>query len=426
MVTGLGCITSLGASRDAFVSGIVAGQSGIRRIEDFDVSSSRAQHAGRLSGFDATKYLPPLKLRRVDAVARVAIAATRDALDDAGFPHDAAGYDTIGVVLGSFSAGVHATGEYLESFLKGGPTGAPALLFSSTVGNAPASHCGLEYGLRGPNTTLMHKEASGLSAIVFATHLIRRGKASAVVAGGADDIYERFYRVHDWFGVMADSRHPGAPGDAMTGASEGSSDSAAVDTRPIAMPFDAARRGFVMGEGGFMLVLEDGASAAARGARVLAEVLGTSSSASSVAINAWPSDDVALVRAMRLAIEDAGIAADDVDVVYAAANGTAPLDRVEAAGIREVFGGRDVPVTSIKGAIGEFGAAAAGSAAAAILCGRQGAIAPTVGFQTPAADCPVRVVSPTAPLPKPGAIVLVNSFASGGTNFSVVLRLIPA
>jgi 3-oxoacyl-[acyl-carrier-protein] synthase II len=423
MVTGLGCITSLGASRDAFVSGIVAGQSGIRRIEDFDVSSSRAQHAGRLSGFDATKYLPPLKLRRVDAVARVAIAATRDALDDAGFPHDAAGYDTIGVVLGSFSAGVHATGEYLESFLKGGPTGAPALLFSSTVGNAPASHCGLEYGLRGPNTTLMHKEASGLSAIVFATHLIRRGKASAVVAGGADDIYERFYRVHDWFGVMADSRPSGA-----AGASDAERDSSGgdADGRPIAMPFDAARRGFVMGEGGFMLVLEDESSASARGARVLAEVLGASSSASSVAINAWPADEVALVRAMRLAIEDAGITPDDVDVVYAAANGTVPLDRLEAEGIREVFGGRDVPVTSIKGAIGEFGAAGAGSAAAAILCGRQGVIAPTAGFQTPAQDCPIRVVSPAAPLPRPGAIALINSFASGGTNFSVVLRLIPA
>jgi 3-oxoacyl-[acyl-carrier-protein] synthase II len=409
-VTGLGCITSLGASRDAFVDGLIAGQTGIRRIEDFDVSSARAQHAGRLSGFDATKYLPPLKLRRIDAVARVAIAATRDALDDAGFPHAAAGYDRIGVVLGSFSAGVHATGEYLESYLKGGPAGAPALLFSSTVGNAPASQCGLEYGLRGPNTTLMHKEASGLSAIVFATHLIRRGKIPIVVAGGADDIYERFYRVHDWFGVMADSRH-------ANGADAGA---------PIAKPFDAARRGFVMGEGGFMLVLEDEESASARGARVLAEVLGTSSSASSVAINAWPEDEVALVRAMRLAIEDAGITPDDVDVVYAAANGTVPLDRVEAAGIREVFGGRDVAVTSIKGAIGEFGAAGAGSAAAAILCARQGAIAPATGFQTPAADCPVHVVSPATALPKPGAVALVNSFASGGTNFSVVLRLIPA
>jgi 3-oxoacyl-[acyl-carrier-protein] synthase II len=408
MVTGLGCITSLGASRDAFVDGLIAGRTGIRRIEDFDVSSVRARHAGRLSGFDATRYLPPLKLRRIDAVARVAIAATRDALDDAGFPHDAAGYDHIGVVLGSFSAGVHATGEYLESYLKGGPAGAPALLFSSTVGNAPASQCGLEYGLRGPNTTLMHKEASGLSAIAFATHLIRRGKIPIVVAGGADDIYERFYRVHDWFGVMADSRDAG--GDAAA---------------PIAMPFDAARRGFVMGEGGFMLVLEDESSATARGACVLAEVLGTSSSSSSEAINAWPENDVALVRAMRLAIEDAGITPDDVDVIYAAANGTVPLDRVEAAGIREVFGGRAVPVTSIKGAIGEFGAAGAGSAAAAVLCGRQGTIAPATGFQTPAADCPVNVVSTPAPLAD-GRIALVNSFASGGTNFSVVLRLIPA
>jgi 3-oxoacyl-[acyl-carrier-protein] synthase II len=406
IVSGVGCVTSLGCSRDAFTRGLVEGRTGIRPITDFDVSACRATHAGRIDGFDATKYLPPLKLRRIDAVARVAIASTRDALDHAGLPHTPAGYDGVGIALGSFSAGVHATGEYLESFMKGGPTGAPALLFSSTVGNAPASHCGLEYGLRGPNTTLMHKEASGLSAVVFGTHLIRRGKASAMVAGGADDIYERFYRVHDWFGVMAVGNGHG----------------------PATAPFDVDRCGFVMGEGGFMLVLEDAEASAARGGPVLAEVLGTAASASSCAINQWPSDEHALVRAMRLALEDAELTPDEVDVVYGSANGTIALDRAEAVAIRTVFGDREVPVTSVKGALGEFGAVGAGSLAAAILAGREGVIVPTVGLRTRAADCPVTVVPATAPLKgRAGApIALVNSFASGGTNFSVIVRIRPA
>jgi 3-oxoacyl-(acyl-carrier-protein) synthase len=402
------------------VRGLLAGESGIRPITQFDVTACRSRHAGRVVGFDATAYLPPLKLRRIDAVARIAIACVQDALDDAGLARTAAGHDDVGVVLGSVSAGVHATGEYLESFWKGGPVAAPAMLFSSTVGNAPASHCGLEFGLRGPNTTLMHKEASGLSALVFGAHLVRRGKAGAIVAGGADDIDERFYKVHDWFGVMAPSRasHPEAPATA---------------------PFDANRSGFVMGEGGFMLVLEAEARAAARGATMLADVLGTGASSASLPVNAWPSDDAALFRCMQLALEDAELQADDVDVVYASANGTIDLDRCEASALRRLFGGRAVPVTSVKGALGEFSAAGAASLAAAILCSRQGLIAPTRGLDIVADDCPVAAVRTASPLPasRPGRqsgspdeqpsgpIVLINSFASGGTNFSLIVRIRP-
>jgi 3-oxoacyl-[acyl-carrier-protein] synthase II len=433
IVSGVGCISSLGSTREAFTRGLIDGRSGIAPIVDFDVSSCRTKHAGCVIGFDPTEYLPPLKLRRVDAVARLALAATRDALAAAALLCEKAECEAIGVVLGSYSAGVHATGEYLEGYLKGGPTGAPALLFSSTVGNAPASQCGLEYGLRGPNTTLMHKEASGLSAIAFGTHLIRRGKASAIVAGGADDIDERFYRVHDWFGVMAPSlsatdettasdARPCSPNETSTKGRFSSNNSSAG--APRTAPFDGDRTGFVMGEGGFMLVVEDEDARVARGGPVLAEVVGTGASASSCAVNAWPADEHALVRAMTLALEDGGLSPEDVDVIYASANGTRVLDHLEALAIRTVFGQRNVAVTSIKGALGEFGGVGAASAAAAILCGREGLIAPTIGCRRPASDVPLAVVRASAPIS--GPIALVNSFASGGTNFSVVLRVLPA
>jgi 3-oxoacyl-[acyl-carrier-protein] synthase II len=421
VISGIGCVTSLGSDEQAFTQALLAGAHGIRRITEFDTTGLKATHAARIRDFDPTRYLPPLKLRRIDAVGRVAIAATREALDRAGLPHRPEGYDDIGVVLGSYSAGVHATGEYLESFMKGGPTGAPALLFSSTVGNAPASQCGLEYGLRGPNTTLMHKEASGLSAIAFGTHLIRRGKASAVVAGGADDIYVHFYRAHDWFGVMA-------PGD-LAGGPAGNG----TDYVPTTAPFDALRSGFVMGEGGYMLVLESETSAAARGATgVLGEVLGVGTVSASLPLNAWPTDERALVRTMQLAIEDAGLTPDAIDAVYASANGTILLDRCEARALRTVFGQRveadaaraALPVTSIKGALGEFGSAGAASVAAALLCGAAGQLPPIANLRTLADDCPVAAVRTAAPLP--GRIVLVNSFASGGTNFSAVIRVGPA
>jgi 3-oxoacyl-(acyl-carrier-protein) synthase len=408
VISGIGCVTSLGSTRDAFTQALLAGEHGIRRIAEFDVSGLRATHAARIRGFEPTNYLPPLKLRRIDPVGRVAIGSCRDALDQAQLPHRPEGYDDIGVVLGSYTAGVHATGEYLESFMTGGPTGAPALLFSSTVGNAPASHCGLEYGLRGPNTTLMHKEASGLSAIAFATHLIRRGKAGAIVAGGADDIYVHFYRAHDWFGVMApDVDVPDA--------------NVPDECGPSTAPFDALRNGFVMGEGGFMLVLEADSRRAAREAPRFGEILGTATVNASLPLNAWPTDERALVKTMRLALEDAGLTPDAIDAVYASANGTIALDACEARALRLVFGNRPVPVTSIKGAVGEFAAAGAASLAAALLCGQAGQLPPIANLRTLADDCPIAAVRDTMPLP--GRTLLINSFASGGTNFAVVVRV---
>jgi 3-oxoacyl-[acyl-carrier-protein] synthase II len=408
VVSGVGCVTSLGCSRDTFTHALLAGEHGIRPITEFDVTGLRATHAARIRDFEPTKYLPPLKLRRVDAVGRVAVGSLRDALDHASLPHRPEGYDDIGVVLGSYSAGVHATGEYLASFLRGGPTGAPALLFSSTVGNAPASQCGLEYGLRGPNTTLMHKEASGLSAIAFSTHLIRRRKAGAIVAGGADDIDVHFYRAHDWFGVMA----PGLSDDRGGGG---------IDYGPTTAPFDALRNGFVMGEGGFMLVLEGESRCRARGGQILAEILGVGTASDSLPPNAWPTDSHALVRSMRLALDDAGLQPDAIAAVYASANGTVALDRCEAQALGELFGDRAIPVTSIKGALGEFASAGAASLVAAILCSQSGRLPPIANLRTLADDCPVAAVRGATPLP--GRMLLINSFASGGTNFSVVLRV---
>jgi 3-oxoacyl-(acyl-carrier-protein) synthase len=395
-ITAIGCVSSLGSSAQAFADAILEGRTGFRPLTELADLPLQSPRAARVVGYDPAAHIPPLKLRRVDEVGRLTIGAAAEALTAAGFPKRPEGYDEVGLVLGTFTAGVHASSEYLETYLRQGPAASPALLFSNTVGNAAASTCGLDFGLRGPNATLMEKEASGLSAIAFAAHLVRRGKSRAMLAGGADAIERHFYHVHDWFGVMA-------AGDA--------------DPRP----FDAARTRFLMGEGAFLFVLEDADRARTRGAEPLAEILATASTASSERVNAWPREPRALVRAMRDAIDRAGLAPDTVDVVYASANGTEALDRVEAAAIAEVFGARAVPVTSIKGAIGEFGGAGAASLAAAVLCGRRGRIAPIAGLREPASDCPLTLHPAGAPLP--GPVALVNSFASGGTHVSALVRV---
>jgi 3-oxoacyl-(acyl-carrier-protein) synthase len=263
------------------------------------------------------------------------------------------------------------------------------------VGNAPASVCALELGLRGPNATLTHKEASGLAAIEFAARLIRRGRSPAILAGGADVLELVFYRVHDWFAVMA-------PGD-----------------EPC-RPYDADRNGFLMGEGAFLFVLEDAERARARGARILGYVAGTASGGSPDAFNAWPSAPDALVRVMRDAIGRAGLTPDAIDVVYAAANGSPVLDATEALAFRGVFGDRPVPVVAVKGALGESGAAGCAGIASALLLGERRLAPPTVGLAHRGPDTPAGARSESQAIAGPRALVL--SVGSGGTIVAVVIE----
>ncbi|MGH9158747.1 MAG: beta-ketoacyl-[acyl-carrier-protein] synthase family protein [Vicinamibacteraceae bacterium] len=400
-ITGIGVLSALGCSHHAFREALLAGRTGIRPITAFETSGCRSKCGAPLEDFDATRWLSPLKLRRMDETGRLAVVATHDALDDAGCHLGEAGDDRIGVVLGTYTAGGPATSEFLAALLRGGPTGVPALLFSSTVGNAPASLAALEYKLRGPNSTISQKECSGLAAIATAADLIAEGRARAVVAGGVDALFAVFYQVHDRFGVLAARDR---------------------EVAEASRPFDRHRNGFVLGEGGFGLLLEEVESARARSSRVYGAVLGVGASSVTSGINAWPSDPRALARTMRLALEDAEVDPADVAAIYASANSTVVLDRTEAEAIALVFGSRNVPVTSIKGALGEFGASGAAACAAALLCGEAGFIPPTAGLTALDPAC-AHLRIPTSAVALAGPLVLVNSFASGGATYSVLLRV---
>ena len=169
VVSGIGVVSTLGASRESFRDGLLAGRSGIAPVTAFDVSDCRTRVAASVTGFEPTAWIPPMKLRRMDDTARYAVVVTRQAFDDAAYPLGADGDDRVGVILGTFTAGGQPTSEYLRALHAGGPAGAPAILFNSTVANAPASLAGLEFKLRGPNVTVSQKESFGLAAIVTAT-----------------------------------------------------------------------------------------------------------------------------------------------------------------------------------------------------------------------------------------------------------------
>jgi 3-oxoacyl-[acyl-carrier-protein] synthase II len=399
-ITGVAACSSLGQTT-AFIDALLAGHTGIRPISTFDVSNRLARQAAELTDFDPVAFIAPMKLRRMDEVGRLSVAAARLALDAARLPREEAGYDDVGVVLGTCTCGVHSTGEFLDRLLELGPTGAPALLFSNTVGNAAASLVALEEKLRGPNTTVSYKEASGLAAVALAADLVAAGRSGALVTGGAEDIYDLYFQVHDWFGVLShEGEYP-----------EG------------ARPFDVSRNGFVMGEGAFVAVIEDADRAAARQVPVLAEVIGIGATSGITPVNAWPTDAAPLVRCMRAALAEAGVTPDEVGAVYAAANGSVDFDRLEAGAIAEVFAGRPVTTTSIKGAVGEGGMAAAGSLVAAVLAGGRGLVAPTAGLTSPDPSCGALGWVMGGPRPLESPLVLVNGFASGGTNYCVLLRI---
>jgi 3-oxoacyl-[acyl-carrier-protein] synthase II len=400
VVTGIGCISSFGIGHRSFADAINAGGSGIRPISAFDTSQCRSHCAATIVGFDPAAFIAPFKLRRIDAVGRLALACARLLIEDAGLTIGPDGTDEVGVSLGTYTAGLDSTVEYLQGLTRFGPGGVPALLFSNTVSNAPASLCAIEYGLRGPNVTFNQREASSLAALAYAAAVIGDGRVAAMLSGGTDRLEETFFKVHDRFRALSP----------MRGSEE------------VARPFDRRRNGFVLGEAGVMLLLEGADTAERRGARPYGEILGVGMTASATRLNAWPADPSGIARAARLALADAGTGPDDVDMVVAAANGSR-LDRIEAEAICDVFGTRAVPVVSLKGAIGESGAAGSAGVAAGLLALAAGIVPPTAGFAE--ADSTADVNVSREARPARGGTFLVNAVAAGGTNCTLVVRAAP-
>ena len=391
-------MTPFGTDHSAFCDALIEGRSAIAPITGFDTSECRSHIGAAIDGFDPSPWVTPMKMRRMDRTAVYAVAATRLTLDDAGVTIPPDGDDRGGVMLGTWTAGGGSTQIFLDALFRQGPTGAPALLFDSTVANSAASIVGLEHHLRGPNMTLSHKEASSLAAIVSAVDILREGGASALIAGGSDAIFETFYKAHDRFGVMS-------PAPAFSSS---------------LAPFDVSRDGFVLGEGAMGLWLEPAGAPATSGAR--GDIIGVAASSAALPLNAWPNRAEPLERTMRLAIEDAGLSPTDIDVVYASSNATRELDACEARALTSLFGGTRTVITAIKGALGESGSSGGMACAAAFLCRNR--VPPIAGLNEPdQATASLRLARHAEVLDVPRPVVLVNSFASGGALFSAVLRV---
>lgn len=398
-ITGIGCLSGFGSGVTSFEDGIFGGRTSIDRITSFDTSARRAHTAASIAPFDAGAFIPPARLRRVDRTGRLAVVACRLALEDAGLADEAARGGAIGVALGSSTAGLHSIVGYLDGLNAHGPAGASAMDFSNTVGNAAASLCAIECGLHGPNATIYYKEASALAAVDYALTL-RAGNPAGIVAGGVEDFEAVWFAIHDRFRVLA---HDAGHGE-------------------VSRPFGRHRNGFVAGSGAFLFVLEDHNAAVARGGRIRGHIAGLGATSSICGVNEWATDPADLAECMRQALDAAAMHPRDVGVVFAAANSTRDLDRTEAQALADVFGPRGVPVVALKGALGECGSSGAAGIVAATATFRRGILPPSLGAEDLDPECEVDlsgIGDPPRRLERP--VALINSVASGGANYSIVV-----
>jgi 3-oxoacyl-[acyl-carrier-protein] synthase II len=401
-VTGLGSITPLGGSASILWSKLVAGESGIGPITAFDAAALKVRFAGEVRGFDPERLFGPKAARRLDRFAQFALVGAMEAVADAGLDLSREIPSRCGVILGTGIGGMRVFEDETGRYHRFGPTRTSPFLIPRMMPNAAVAAVSIHFGLTGPSYAVSSACASASDAITGAADLIRSGRADIVVAGGAEAALTPL-----GFAGFCAARSLSERNDAPQRASR---------------PFDRDRDGFVLGEGAGIIVLENLDHARRRGANVYCELLGCGQSADAHHITAPHPDGIGAAKAMRLALEDAGVAPDEIDYLNAHATGTNSGDEAEVRAIRCAFGSHAdrLPVSSTKSMIGHLcGASGAVAAVVAALTIRDGVVHPTINYETPDPACNLDCVPNNAREIRVRRAV-VNSFGFGGHNCCLV------
>lgn len=391
VITGAGTVNALAHDVPGSLAAMAAGRGAISPLDLPDVERLSVRIGAAVRGWDAGQHLTRAQVTSTDRFAQFALAAAAQAMAQSGL-EVGEGHDC-GAIIGTAGGGLGtADAAYRAVYAEGKNRVAP-LTVPKLMPNAAAGHLSMAHGLRGPVFALSSACASGSHAIGLACHLIRSGAARAILAGGSEAML-CFGGIKAWEGLR-------------------------VMSERACRPFSLTRDGMVQGEGAAVFVVEDREAALARGAPVLAEILGfamTSDAGDLVA----PSQAGA-AQAMRAALKDAGLAAEAVGYINAHGTGTAANDRTEAAAIREVFGPAPPPVSSTKAMHGHaMGATGAIEVLACLMALNEGVLAPTIGFEVPDPACDLDVV-PNRARKADVKVAVSNSFAFGGLNAVLVL-----
>src|SRR5437763_1634727 len=404
VITGIGPITCVGHGRENFWNGIVAEKSGINSIASFDPSAFRVRGAGEIRDWDPEAFSPPHRLKRLDRYAQFAVASAKLALDDAQFEYSREKpQDRVGVSFGTALGGVCKAEDQYIRYLKKGARGVQPTLAVQVFGGSAHSNIAIDFGFRGVGTTNSNSCASGTVSVGEALRYIRDNFADVIVAGGAEAPLTTI-TVGAFDIIKTMSRWPGDPALACR-------------------PFDLLRDGFVMGEGGASLIIEELEHARSRGAHIYAEVLGYSLNNDAYHMTSPLPNGESSIRAMREALTDADLPPDQIDYINAHASSTQLNDSAETGSIKQVFGehARRIPVTGTKGYYAHpLGATGAIEAALCALALDRQWIPPTINYQNPDPSCDLDVVPHHGRAAKLN-YVMSNSFGFGGINACVIL-----
>ncbi len=408
VVTGIGAVAPNGAGRDAFWEATRNGRSGIRRIEDFDVSDLPTRIAGQVPGFRVEEHLPSREIKHVPRATVLGLAAATEAMHDAGLSAatlDLAERRRFGVLLGSGGVGLaFAERQFREHYL-GNPKAVSLYAIPSSTPGAMSSEISMRFDLRGPSHVISTGCTSSTDAIGHALSLVRYGRADRMLCGGTDaPVAEGILRGFCLLKIMTPS----------------------WNAEPVrgSRPFSRDRDGFVLAEGAWMLVLEERDAALARGARIYGELLGYGSTCEAFHRVRLDESGEEPARAMTLALLDAGVSSDEIDYLNVHGTSTALNDRIETRAVKTALGtrAREVPCSSTKSVIGHpQGACGAAGVVTALMAMRDGFLPPTINHDEPDPECDLDVV-PNRGRPARVETALCNCIGFGSKNSALVLR----
>ena len=406
VITGLGLITPVGNAVEESWRNILAGKSGIAPISHFDAKDLPVRFCGAIKDLDLDEYIPKKEQKKMDPFIHYGLAAGLQAVKDAGLDVEQGGVDAhdVGVAIGSGIGGLPGIEKGTMTLLNHGPRRISPFYVPSNIINMISGHLSIRCGFKGPNFAIVTACATGTHNIGNAARLIAHGEAEVMVAGGAE-----MSSTPTGMAGFANARALSARNEAPEAASR---------------PWDQARDGFVLSDGAGVVVLEELEHARGRGARIYAELAGYGMSGDAWHITAPSEDGEGAVRCMRKALNDAGVAPEQIDYVNAHGTSTPAGDVIESDALKRVFGDHAscLPVSSTKSMVGHMlGAAGSVEAIYCVLALRDQAAPPTINLDNPDPACDLDYIPHEARDLKIDC-VLSNSFGFGGTNGCVVLK----
>lgn len=374
VITGMGVISPVGNTVAEFWSSLLAGKCGIDFITRFDASEFKVKIAAEVKNFDAGQYMEKSEARKTDLYARYAIAAAAQAMEDSGYT--ASDPKRLGVYVGSGIGGMETFMTECQKLLEKGARWVSPHFIPMMIANIASGSIAIRFGAQGPCLPVVTACATSSHAIGEAFRAIKHGYADAILAGGAEAVINPL---------------------AVAGFTNCMALSTRNDPLDSSIPFDKRRDGFVMGEGAGILLLEEYERAKARGAKIYAEIRGYGNTCDAYHVTAPHPESVSAAEAIRLAMQEAGISAEDAEKMYINAHGTStPLnDKAETLAIKTAFGAHagKVMVSSTKSMTGHMlGAAGAAEAIVSVKAVQEGAVPPTIGYKEPDPECDLDVV----------------------------------